>query len=207
MSQTQGTNPFQTDLKQLSSDIFSGNLAAAKKDYAAMEAKMKTHGSVPSDFAAISTALNSGDLTTAASAMQTVQTDAATQASSQFTNSQSSKPIQTDLKAAFHRYLLRDLAAKKDSAAIGTALNSGDLTTAASAMQTVQTDVANMAPPPPPPNSQSTTTSSLLSALDSSDSSSTSSSKSTLESLSPVLSPGRLPAPVPPPVLPEPWSL
>jgi hypothetical protein len=71
------SNPFQTDLDQLSSDISSGDLTSAKKDYAAMAEKMKQHGDVPKDFAAIGTALDSGDLATAATAMATVQQDVA----------------------------------------------------------------------------------------------------------------------------------
>lgn len=76
-SASQGSDPFQTDLKSLESAISSGDLSTAKSQYAAMLEKMKRNGQVPSDFAAIGTALDSGDLTAAAAALKTVEKNAA----------------------------------------------------------------------------------------------------------------------------------
>lgn len=73
---TQGSDPFTTDLKSLESSISSGDLATAKKTYEAMTAKMKEHGDIPSDFAAIGKALDSGDQTAASTAMDTVKKNA-----------------------------------------------------------------------------------------------------------------------------------
>lgn len=70
---SQGTDPFQTDLQSLDSAISSRDLATARKQYEAMAEKMKQNGQVPSDFAAIGTALDAGDLTSAASAVSAVE--------------------------------------------------------------------------------------------------------------------------------------
>jgi hypothetical protein len=107
-SGAQGTDPFQTDLTNLQNTIASGDLSSAKTAYAAMLAKMQQNGAVPSDFSAIGTALDAGDLTTAASAVTKVQKDTASGSQ----GAQGSNPLQNDMNT------------------LGNLIQSGDLTDA-----------------------------------------------------------------------------
>ena len=74
---SQGSDPFQTDLATLESQISSGDITSAKSTYASMVEKMKQHGDVPSDFAALGKALDSGDTSAITAAMDTVKTNVA----------------------------------------------------------------------------------------------------------------------------------
>ncbi len=72
-----GTDPFQTDLASLASSLASGDLDSARKAYRSMAEKMEKNGEIPSDFEAIGTALDSGDLAAAATALEGVRSKAA----------------------------------------------------------------------------------------------------------------------------------
>lgn len=68
-----GQDPFQTDLDTLEQAIASGDAKAARTAYQSMAEKMKQHGDLPSDFAAVGTALDSGDLASASTAVDKIK--------------------------------------------------------------------------------------------------------------------------------------
>lgn len=101
-SRAQSSNPFKTDFDQLGKLIASGDLAGAKKAFAAMQAKMKAHkqgGDDPmaADFEALGKALASGDADAASAAYKTMQTDLQSlQASASASGTQGADPFKTD---------------------------------------------------------------------------------------------------------------
>ncbi len=152
-SASQGTDPFQTDLSKLESTIASGDLTSARKAYQAMVDKMKERGDVPSDFAAIGTALDSGDLTAASTAMETVKKNVAAHGPGGGPPPQGSNPLKADLDQ------------------LGALISSGDTTSASSLL----TNILGKATGLSTDDATSSLVSDLSSALTSGDSSSSSS--------------------------------
>jgi hypothetical protein len=126
-SRAQGANPFKTDFEALGKLIDSGDLAGAKKAFAAMMAKMQAHqkddqNPLATDFAALGKALAGGDTTAATAAYQAMQTDLKSLEASQGASaSGGSNPFQTDL------------------ANLGKLLDAGDTTGAKAAFDAMQT--------------------------------------------------------------------
>lgn len=126
LSQAQGSNPFQTDFDNLGSLIDSGDLAGAKKAYAAMQAKMQAHSAsdgstdpLADAFTAIGKALDSGDATAAKSAFAAMQTQLSTMGGAGASQS-GTDPFQQDM------------------AKLGKLIDSGDLAGAKSLLQTIE---------------------------------------------------------------------
>jgi outer membrane protein assembly factor BamD (BamD/ComL family) len=142
------TNAVQTDFATLGQDLQSGNLTQAQSDFAQLQSDLQaptqsatassdtTQAStlspaqqVQQDYAELSSALGSGNLTSAQSAFtaleQALQTQSGstTSTASSTTSSSSDDPIANDLTA------------------LGKALSSGDLTQAQSAFSQLQSDL------------------------------------------------------------------
>jgi hypothetical protein len=127
LSGTQGSNPFQTDFENLGKLIDSGDLAGAKKAFAAMQAKMQAHQSDRADqggtdpladgLAAIGKALDSGDTNAAQTAFKALQTQLASLGGQ---DGPGSDPFEKDL------------------AQLGSLMDAGDLAGAKALFQTMQ---------------------------------------------------------------------
>jgi hypothetical protein len=126
-SRAQGANPFKTDFEALGKLIDSGDLAGAKKAFAAMTAKMQAHqkddqNPLATDFAALGKALAGGDTAAATTAYQSMQTDLKSLEASQGASaSGGANAFQTDL------------------ANLGKLLDAGDTTGAKAALDAMQT--------------------------------------------------------------------
>jgi len=112
----QGGDPFRTDLDSLESALSAGDLTTARKLYASMVDKMAQHGDVPDDFKAIGTALDSGDLSGAQTAVAKVEQNLA---SAPPPPPQGSNPLEQDMDQ------------------LGSLIQSGDLTGAQTLFQQI----------------------------------------------------------------------
>ena len=160
-----GANVYQNQLQQikkdfstLQTDLSSGSLATAQQAYAALtqdlQAAQQTEGGqqaggssqLSSDLAAVGSALQSGNITDAQNAFATLTQDLQSTAQTQSTeqtyghhhhhHGRSSQAANTSSQAASASF-------STDLAAVGSALQSGNITSAQSAFATLMQDLGN----------------------------------------------------------------
>lgn len=154
---SKGADPFKADLTQLESNISSGDLASAKKAYQAMVEKMQKNGDIPSDFAAIGKALDSGDLSAASAAMEKVQARSASGAQGG-APPQGSNPLEDEMDT------------------LGALIQSGDVSSAKTLFSSILSKAKSLGSS----DSTSSAASALSSALEGSDTSASSTAWETL---------------------------
>jgi hypothetical protein len=134
------------DFSTLQESLSSGDLTTAQNAFTTLmqdlQAGQQTgaSGQASADLAAVGTALQSGDLTTAQNAFTTLTKD--------LQNLQQTQTGQQVYKGHHHHHhgggsKTADTTLNNDLAAVGTALQSGDLTTAQNAFATLMQDLGN----------------------------------------------------------------
>jgi len=147
------------DFTALQTDLSSGNLTAAQQAYATLTQDIQNitqaqsgqlvtgNSQISNDLAAVGTALNAGDLTGAQSAFATLTQDiqSAAQSTQQVQNGQQAYKGHGHHHHHHHGGTSQTAATtlSNDLAAVGTALNAGDLTGAQSAYTTLMQDLGS----------------------------------------------------------------
>ena len=145
------------DFTALQTDLSSGNLTAAQQAYATLTQDIQNitqaqsgqlvtgNSQISNDLAAVGTALNAGDLTGAQSAFATLTQDiqSAAQSTQQVQNGQQAYKGHGHHHHHHHGGVSQAAATtlSNDLAAVGSALQSGDLTGAQSAFATLTQDL------------------------------------------------------------------
>jgi len=167
-ARAQEGNPFKADLANLGTLIQSGDLEGAKKAFAAMKAKMKSHqdqdsgkDTLATDFEALGKALAGGDASAAKSAWTTLQTDLdALKTSRQSAASTTASTAASSASSSSNPF-------KADMDQLGALLDAGDLTGAQTLFKTMASKLQDGPPPPPSGGAAGSSTSSAFSALES----------------------------------------